>query len=498
MDGLHNLQEFVDKLNFSITCNYENQVRKVIEEKIITHLRDQSLSSIDRCSLVGSIAKKTSTPLNPVADVVVFYNEKGQNKEDIIKDFKHVLLNTLGISDIRITRNHTLKFVMDDIPFELSIAQNNTTGNREDVVVEQRRKSMLRIMQTNNYKSSIGELGVQISESSVMFMESKTKLTRDVARLAKYWDQHQLFRKYVHGRSTIIELLATKAALEEENKSHSFPFSEYNYYLMKSFQTFLEYLHQIEEANIVFLEYYDRSDIPVEIIQQRPLLLDPINPYNNLLGEECGYGYGKFEFVPENLIEFKVFISNAAGKTLEFYSKAFDDTGVTDERLITLFSTPPSLIHQVSRVEKRLLPKNYLIGVYSNSNPKVLNLNINSAKSMPDYVNRKSHAISYKNDIEPLIKAYSGFICTYAKIRKNLSDKELENQVKIYVNKRWSEENAEFKKKVYKRPFVENNTEEEKDITIKIPIPLEGDKSVLISFDYHVSTNKVMCLYDDL
>merc|ERR1719400_1696580 len=110
-----------------------------------------------------------------------------------------------------------------------------------------------------------------------------------------------------------------------------------------------------------------------------------------------------------------------------------------DERLITLFSTPPSLIHQVSRVEKRLLPKNYLIGVYSNKNPKVLSLNINSAKSMSDYVNRKSHAISYKNDIEPLIKAYSGFICTYAKIRKkymliNVGAKRMQNLRKKFIN----------------------------------------------------------------
>jgi len=318
MERVSDLQELATKLNIA-TSKYENQVRTLMEKKILGPLKTQSQYSIDRCSLVGGLAKKTSTPNKADADIVVFYNDKVVDKESIIQDFKRVLMvnNSTGIKNIHITKNHNLKFVLDDIPFDLLIAQNNTAGwlgINGQVAYAQRTTSYQNIKKAGNYNKSFGELGVQVTESSVTFMKEQKDLIRDVARLAKFWSQNQSFEKKIYGQSTIMELLATKAGQEEIDDS-------INPSLGNAFKRFLVILRNISDANVIFLNYYDKSEIPTEVLRQKPLLLDPTNPYNNLLGGECGYGYGKFDFVPENLKEFQSFMSIAAKNTLDLIGK---------------------------------------------------------------------------------------------------------------------------------------------------------------------------------
>lgn len=315
MERVSDLQELATKLNIA-TSKYENQVRTLMEKKIFGPLKTQSQYSIDRCSLVGGLAKKTSTPNKADADIVVFYNDKVVDKESIIQDFKRVLManNSSGIRKIQITKNHNLKFVLDDIRFDLLIAENNATGNSRDVVAEQRINSYRKIKQAGNYSKSFGELGVQVTESSVAFMKDQKDLIRDVARLAKFWSQNQSFEKKIYGQSTIMELLATKAGQEEINNNT-------NPSLGNAFKRFLVILRNISDANVIFLNYYGKSEVPMEVLKQKPLLLDPTNPYNNLLGGECGYGYGRFDFVPENLKEFESFMSIAAKNTLDLIGK---------------------------------------------------------------------------------------------------------------------------------------------------------------------------------
>ena len=39
----------------------------------------------------------------------------------------------------------------------------------------------------------------------------------------------------------------------------------------------------IGSTHVVFDEFYQNSDVPKNILSQKPLLMDPVNPYNNLL-----------------------------------------------------------------------------------------------------------------------------------------------------------------------------------------------------------------------
>jgi len=451
-------QGLANKLNIA-TSQYENQVRTLMEKKILGPLKIQSQYSIDRCSLVGGLAKKTSTPIKADADIVVFYNNKFVDKESVIQDFKRVLManNSSGIRKIQITKNHNLKFVLDDIHFDLLIAENNATGNSRDVVAEQRINSYRKIKQAGNYSKSFGELGVQVTESSVAFMKDQKDLIRDVARLAKFWNQNQSFEKYIYGQSTIMELLATKAGLEEINNSN-------NPSVRNAFKRFLVILRNISDAYVVFFNYYNKSDVPTEVLRQRPLLLDPTNPYNNLLGGECGYGYCKFDYVPENLKKFESFMSIAAKNSLDLFEK-----GCTS--IVKIFNIPSSFLYQVAHKESWLRPKNYLVGVHSNSDPDIQHLDAYSEKT-PNYALVSYRGDNFKKGVETLVKPYSG------SSMNNSTATQVRDEVTTFIDKRDG---------VDRTWVTSDKKHSDKEVTMKVP--MEGtDKSVVISFDIDFSS----------
>ena len=186
-------------------------------------MQEKSKFSLDRWRLVGGLEKKTSTLVKADADIVVFYNEDGAKRRDIIDDFQNILLLNTSLSkdDIVISTNEVMQFRIDGIPIDLVIARNNVDKGENRNVVESQRKNSLREMKkynTYNDKEAVVEINFQLAESSVEFMKKQSKFVHDMARLGKYWNQVILFKEHVHGRSLIFELLGAKAAMEEEQK----------------------------------------------------------------------------------------------------------------------------------------------------------------------------------------------------------------------------------------------------------------------------------------
>ena len=128
------------------------------------------------------------------------------------------------------------------------------------------------------------ETGVKtltLSAQSVQWMKSKGEFPRDVALLAKYWSQTILFDGKVFGMSFIIELIAVKAAMEEqeEAKRRRSPLPTF----VGAFKKFLEKIKNLRRERIVFTDHFREADIPAEIRSQTPLLINPVNRYQNML-----------------------------------------------------------------------------------------------------------------------------------------------------------------------------------------------------------------------
>ena len=106
-----------------------------------------------------------------------------------------------------------------------------------------------------------------------------------MARLAKYWDSTLICAESLIGRTHSFELLGIQAGRNEEkfkNKIGQEPS------VSRAFRRFLKMVEDIGQQQIVFTyseDFYSKSDTPDEILKQKPLILDPSNPYHNVMAD---------------------------------------------------------------------------------------------------------------------------------------------------------------------------------------------------------------------
>lgn len=247
-------------------------------QKIFLLLQSQSRYKLDRCRLLGGVSKKTSIVLKFDYDCVVYVNDIDPPFDQLLDEWDTILTLKLKdmVSDTKLTK-HSIQFGIDGFDFDL-LPSSNYTGVNHDVmkqvktiwkkiedvpdVEKQRRLSSL-------YSSGLSELALE-------FMKKQSGFIHDLCRLAKFWKGTILFEQYVSGRSSIIEYLAVKAGQEEEAAAINDKLS-----ILRGFRRFLNLLNNYERIDIIFTTFYDRDLVP---ISKKPYLIDPTNPYNNLLG----------------------------------------------------------------------------------------------------------------------------------------------------------------------------------------------------------------------
>ena len=98
-----------------------------------------------------------------------------------------------------------------------------------------------------------------------------------VARLAKYWNSTIFYNGSQFRRSYRFELLGVVAGQEEEQSNSNRPS------ILRAFRLFLRRVETINQQEVIFTDFYDKTKIPDYIAEQRPLLMDPTNPFHNLM-----------------------------------------------------------------------------------------------------------------------------------------------------------------------------------------------------------------------
>ena len=117
----------------------------------------------------------------------------------------------------------------------------------------------------------------ELSSHGVKWMRSKSNFVSHAARLGKFWSQTVLFVGCGSGKSFLIELIAAATALEVEERSDDI---KDNY--LEFFRDFLTKVSDIMTLKIIFTDYYSEKDVPGSLLSERPLLLNPVNPFQNV------------------------------------------------------------------------------------------------------------------------------------------------------------------------------------------------------------------------
>ena len=248
--------------------------------------------------------KNTSTCLKCDVDLTIFVpfssSEAGTTlkhylslkKELILHDWWRIIWeNTVPDhwDDVIKRTGNSLNFLYKGIWFDILVAHDFTKhshslkNNRKRVLQLLRVTTRLLELPSRQYDTMLAKiprkLQSELSYDGVTWMKSQPPHVADVARLAKFWSQTVLFVGNGSGKSFFIELIAVKAALDVE------PTATYENRYEKCFKRFLELIMDVRNLRIIFNGSYREEEVPQSVLDQHPLLLNPVNPFQNLFAE---------------------------------------------------------------------------------------------------------------------------------------------------------------------------------------------------------------------
>ncbi|KAJ8024752.1 2'-5'-oligoadenylate synthase 3 [Holothuria leucospilota] len=261
--------------DLSPTRNDENRVGPIIDH-ILQEVRSGLLAigdtQVNRITPSHRYPKRSDASGIINIDLYIYYdqnppftNQICQLAEIISSNYDQSKVTEVGIF-----------FKCKGVNFNLMAARNcllpefeNPDGDENRVREAQHARALNRVQCTDEDKSLYI---TSLSCLSVLFEETRDSFSHSLSRLAKYWfSRHKLANKVVDGMR-IMEYLGVHSAGEEKTSGD----------LAKAFSRFLTMMTTPECIVVFWMEYYDSSDIPESVRYQRPLLLDPCNPYNNM------------------------------------------------------------------------------------------------------------------------------------------------------------------------------------------------------------------------
>ncbi|XP_028412290.1 2'-5'-oligoadenylate synthase 1A-like [Dendronephthya gigantea] len=136
-----------------------------------------------------------------------------------------------------------------------------------------------------------------LSKWQVDFVKKYPANVKNLIRLIKYWKK-KMVRKSWYGQripnSYLMELI-TIYYWEENTR-----YSDGTFNTLKAFHGIMEALKDYQSLNIFWTENYSAKDIPSQILRQRPLVLDPANPTNNVCS---GYHWEEIRQEAKNVLK---------------------------------------------------------------------------------------------------------------------------------------------------------------------------------------------------
>jgi hypothetical protein len=279
-----NLRALGDQL--SPTNKQDIAARKVINRVTKAVLGCEELS-VDRCCVTGSFGKGTALPKFDI-DLVVFINNMMPPFTSALEELQRYLPRKLGNIEMEMTTRYSVQFLLDGFNVDLLPAPNLVHGPVASKAEEQYQRAIekIRSLPKSSIEKDMRYWGSSLAEVTVDFMKKQQSFVNAAVRLAKLWKSGcsvlpSTFPKWFS--SFLVEIVASEAA-KTELRHHPNDAS-----LVRVFENFLKALSVPETLRIVVSDRYQEVDIPERISKQKPLVLDPVNPYCNLASQLCDW-----------------------------------------------------------------------------------------------------------------------------------------------------------------------------------------------------------------
>ncbi|CAK0886628.1 unnamed protein product, partial [Prorocentrum cordatum] len=109
-------------------------------------------------------------------------------------------------------------------------------------------------------------------EERVQFVARQPDAVKVTIRLLKWWrDQQEWSSRFTHPPDEVLEVLAAYSAAQTKPADQRSAVAN----VMSLFSRF-------DELRVVWSDLYTKDDVWKPLLKQRPLLMDPVNPYSNI------------------------------------------------------------------------------------------------------------------------------------------------------------------------------------------------------------------------
>ncbi|XP_071847655.1 uncharacterized protein [Apostichopus japonicus] len=440
-----------------------SQIRKGLEDYF------NGRSTFNRIKVLGSIGKKTSVWIDMDIDIVVYFDDVIPPFDNIIETLKCFVKSNYN-PNCKETE-HAVMFEYGEFSIDLLPATNFVPNcynyycdynDREGTQIQV--NNALECLNSNS-KLRHKEFSSSLSEAAVGFLKEQDSFTHSLCRLAKYWVMTVPLKGFCPGRSTIMELLAVKAA--EETKL------EPRQNIIQGFRTFLFIVRKINEQEIFWERYYRKKRIPLDILNKLPYLIDPTNPFNNLLSPK----------VVQYLEQIKRFANN----TLRHLKKAEYNGDQVDQSFTVKEIFFPLSRFQYLFDEGGIYPDFFILG-FKKMDLHMPSIKIHSQTAEPTKV---------KTKVKPFFRMLTSFMCA-------ISDQVKERGKKISHCNDQSDTRfmlSNMEDFIGGDWFDSADEHDERDVSIYIPISRGCTEDVIVvSFDWclHQASETIgECASDD-
>mmetsp|Transcript_43425 Transcript_43425/g.120703 ORF Transcript_43425/g.120703 Transcript_43425/m.120703 type:complete len:564 (-) Transcript_43425:148-1839(-) len=114
-------------------------------------------------------------------------------------------------------------------------------------------------------------------EQRVQFIARQPGPVKVTIRLLKWWrDQQEWSSRLVRPTDEILELMAIYSSVQTKPSDQR-----------KAIANVMSLLSRFDELRIIWSNFYTKSDVWAPLLRQRPLLMDPVNPFVNIAEPQC-------------------------------------------------------------------------------------------------------------------------------------------------------------------------------------------------------------------
>lgn len=260
------------------TKQQQQAARRVID-KVIHAVQSSPGINVDRCCVSGSFGKKTAIRDFDI-DLVIFVNDQEPPFKSTLEKLTSHLPQLLPASlEMQVTTRFSVQFCLDGFNVDLLPGPNfaTDTSNKRK---QQYELSMAKIhaLDRKSFENDVRYWVSALAEATVDCMKEQSPFVNAAVRLAKLWKNSCVVMPLTFPKwfsSFMVEIVAADAANSELAEN------PHDASLIRVLHRYFSALSTPEKLNVVGSRY-SLTEIPDWVHNQRPLVLDPVNPLCNL------------------------------------------------------------------------------------------------------------------------------------------------------------------------------------------------------------------------